>query len=159
MTADMRLAGRMLGTSAGDYVELMKRELDRVMKQTRGNRLQAIKIGLQRLREADLITPRDFKRLQRMAAAVLLAERGPRQARTAAATLARLHEETSKDPEASTMGATMVGVAYRTNNKQVIAAGGLFGMVLGAVLTGSPWGAVIGGLVSSWLTERCGDDD
>jgi hypothetical protein len=42
----------------------------------------------------------------------------------------------------------MVGSTYMMKSKNVMAAAGLFGMAVGAILTGNPGGAVIGGLVS-----------
>ena len=158
MPLDFLLAQRALGVSAGDYVDLLRREIDAVLNQAGVNRSQAIKVALRRMRAGDLITDRELKRLQRMSAAVLLAERGTRQARTAGAALERIYQETLMDGEASPMGSTLVGVSYRTTNKQVISAAGLAGMLVGGLLTGNPWGAIVGGLVGSWLRARCGED-
>ena len=126
MPLDFLLAQRALGVSAGDYVDLW-RHRDRMpcsIKPAATNS-PAIKVALRRMRAGDLITNRELKRLQRMSAAVLLAERGTRQARTAGAALEQIYQETLMDGEASQMGSTLVGVSYRTTNKQVISAAGL----------------------------------
>lgn len=151
-------AHRPLGMSPGDYIDVLQREFDRYLKQARGNRLQAVKLALRQMRSSGLITERDLKRMNQVCVIVFSAERAKQPAADTVAKLERLHHEALGDPEASTMGTTMVGVAYSTRNRQVIAAGGLGGMVIGAMLTGSPWGALVGGLVGGWLAGRCGKD-
>ena len=74
-------------------------------------------------------------------------EAGKQSPEKASARLDALYRESLDDPAASEMGSAMVGVTYSARNSTVAPAMGLFGMLIGALLTGGSGGMLIGGLV------------
>ena len=53
----------------------------------------------------------------------------------------------------------MIGTGYSARNSTVAPATGLFGMLIGGLLTGGPGGALIGGLVGWTAGKVCGDEE
>ena len=53
----------------------------------------------------------------------------------------------------------MVGVTYAARNSTVAPAMGLFGMLIGGLLTGGSGGMLIGGLIGWGVGKVCGDEE
>ena len=151
-------AYRTLGVSPGDLVDAIREEVDRMLKEAGGNRRKAFNAGLQRMHSSGLITNADLKRLEKVGLIVLEVAAGKRSHEEGAAALDRLYLDAVKDAEGSLMGSTMIGVTYSARRKQVAQALGLMGMVIGGMLTGSPWGALIGGIIGYTLGGGCKKD-
>ena len=74
-------------------------------------------------------------------------------------TIETLYRESLADPLATEMGSTMVGVTYSARNSTVAPAMGLFGMLIGGLLTGGSGGMLIGGLIGWGVGKVCGDEE
>jgi hypothetical protein len=146
------------GMSPGDYIDVIRAEVDRLLLQTHGNRLKALSLGFKRMVESGLITDRDLKRLEKVSIVIMSVEQGKYSSHEAVAKLDKLYLEALADPGASSMGATMIGVTYSARTNQNASAAGLMGMVIGGLLTGGPGGALIGGLVGWTVGGGCKED-
>jgi hypothetical protein len=146
--------------SPGDYVDVVRAEVDRILEQNGGKRYKykAVNAGFRRMLEGGLITESDLKPLDRVSLAVIGVEQGKQSAGEAVARLDKLYLEALEDPHGSSMGATMIGVTYSARTNQTASAAGLMGMVVGGLLTGSPWGALVGGLIGWAIGGGCKSD-
>jgi len=155
---ELQPAYQSLGVSPSDLVDAIREEVDRMLKEAGGNRRKAINAGLRRMHASGLITSADLKRLEKVSLIVLEVEAGKRSQEDGVAVLDRLYLDAVKDPDGSSMGSTMTGVMYSARSKQMGQALGLMGMVIGGLLTGNPWGALIGGLIGYTLGGGCKKD-
>lgn len=144
--------------ASGDYIDVVKAEVDSLLKRTNGNRLKAVNLGFKRMRDSGLITDNDLKRLEKVSLVVISAEQGKYTQQEAVAKLDRLYLEAAADPESSSMGTTMIGVTYSARSSQSGRLGGLIGMVIGGLISGGPGGALIGGLVGWAAGGGCKSD-
>lgn len=148
-----------LGIAPGDLLSIITEEADRTIKEAGRNRQRAINLGFQRLLKNGLITESDLKRLEQVCLIVFQVETGKQSSEEASAVIDRLFRESLDDPMASEMGSTMIGVSYTAKNSTVAPAMGLFGMLIGALLTGGSGGMLIGGLVGWGIGKVCGDEE
>lgn len=148
-----------LGISPGDLASVIEDEARRAIEEAGGSRQGAIGLGIRRLRARGLITDVDVKRLEQASRIVFLVDAGKQPPEEAAATLDTLFRESLDDPDASELGSTMVGVTYAARNSTVAPAMGLFGMLIGGLLTGGSGGMLIGGLVGWGVGKVCGDEE
>jgi hypothetical protein len=105
-------AYRNLGVAPGDYIHVIQSELDRILRETNGNRLKALTLGFERIRQSGLITETDLRRLERVAVTIMGVEQGKQSMPDAVARLDALYLEAVADPDATLMGTTMIGVTY-----------------------------------------------
>jgi hypothetical protein len=159
-----KIPQRPLGLSAGELFDLTAREVERTMKEADGSRLEAAKILLKRLRENDLLTERDSKRLEDACELIFIAERGGRPLDDVKSKLLEIHAKILLDAEASPLATTMIGVAYANKPDLLIPGvaivGGLFGSVVGFAVGGTG-GAAVGfavGFVVGAIAGACADD-
>lgn len=152
-------AFRALDLAPGDLAAVIVDEADRAIRSAGGDRRKAITVGLRRLRTNGLITGADLKRLEQVSLLVFQVEAGKQPPEKAAAKLDAIYRESLADPEASEMGSAMVGVTYSARNSTVAPAMGLFGMLIGGLLTGGSGGMLIGGLVGWGIGKVCGDEE
>jgi CHAT domain-containing protein len=107
-----------------------------------------------------LLAPdRDLKRLKIASAAVFQAENGKRAPAETVSKLDRLYLEALADPGSSVMGTTMIGMTYSARTNVVGSGMGLFGMLIGGMITGGPGGALIGGIVGWVAGTACSDEN
>lgn len=151
-------AYKTLGVSPGDLIDVIQAEVDRTLEEAKGDRRKAVNLGLQRMRANGLITNADLQRLEKACLIIFSVDAGKRSQPDAAAELDALYLDAVRDPESSSMGATMIGVMYSARNRQTAAAAGLMGMLVGGLLTGGPGGALIGGLIGWTLGGGCKKD-
>jgi hypothetical protein len=151
-------AYKTLGVSPGDLIDAIQAEVDRTLKEAKGNRRKAVNLGLQRMHVNGLITHADLRRLEKACLIIFSVDAGKKSQHNAVSELDALYLDAVRDPESSTMGTTMVGVMYSARNKQTAAAAGLMGMLVGGLLTGGPGGALIGGLIGWTLGGGCKKD-
>lgn len=149
---------RTPGMSPGDYIDVIGAEIDRLLAETGGNRMKAINLGFARMKDAGIITAADQKRMEKVAVIIDGARKEKTTSEAAAAQLDKLYLEALADPQASSTGATMIGVMYSQRSKQAGEAAGLMGMVVGGLISGGPGGALIGGLVGYFVGSRCSKD-
>lgn len=154
----LRAFGAM-GIAPGDLAAVIEEEADRAIKEAGGNRRKAITLGLRRMRSNGLITDADVKRLEQVSLIVFQVAAGKQSPEKGSARLDALYRESLADPAASEMGSTMVGTAYSARNSTVAPAMGLFGMLIGGLLTGGSGGMLIGGLVGWAAGKVCGDEE
>ena len=152
-------AFRALDIAPGDLAAVIVDEATRAIRQAGGDRRKAIASGLRRMRGNGLITDADLKRLERVSLLVFQVEAGKQPAKKAAAALDAIYRQALADPGASEMGSAMVGVTYSARNSTVAPAMGLFGMLIGGLLTGGSGGMLIGGLVGWGIGKVCGDEE
>jgi hypothetical protein len=158
-SVELLRAHRALGLSPGDLSSVIKEEADRTIKEARGNRQKAINLGFRRMRANGLITDADLKRLERVSLIVFKVEAGKQSQKDGAAAIDTLFRKSLDDPMSSEMGSTMVGATYSARNSTVAPAMGLFGMLIGALLTGGSGGMLIGGLIGWGVGKVCGDEE
>ena len=158
-SVELLRAYRTLGISPGDLASVIEDEARHAIKEAGGNRQKAIGIGIRRMQADGLITDADVKRLEQVTRIVFQVDVGKQPSEEASATLDTLFRESLDDPEASEMGSTMVGVTYAARNSTVAPAAGLFGMLIGGLLTGGSGGMLIGGLVGWGVGKVCGDEE
>lgn len=158
-SVELLRACRTLGFSPGDLISVIQEESDRTIKEAGGNRRKAINLGFQRMRDNGLITDADVERLEHVSRIVFQVEMGKQPPEDAAAAIDRLFHESLDDRTASEMGSTMVGVSYSARNSTVAPAMGLFGMLIGGLLTGGSGGMLIGGLIGWGVGKVCGDEE
>jgi hypothetical protein len=158
-SVELLRAYRALGIAPGDLATVIEEEADRTIKEAGGNRRDAINLGFRRMQSNGLITDSDVKRLEHVNLIVFQVEAGKQSPKEASAMIDRLYRESLDDPAASEMGSTMVGATYSARNSTVAPAMGLFGMLIGAVLTGGSGGMLIGGLVGWGVGKVCGDEE
>jgi len=152
-------AFRTLGISPGDLISVIQEEADRTIKEAGGNRQKAINLGLRRMHKNGLINNTDLKRLEKVNLIVFQVEAVKKSSKDASATIETLYRESLADPLATEMGSTMVGVTYSARNSTVAPAMGLFGMLIGGLLTGGSGGMLIGGLIGWGVGKVCGDEE
>ena len=150
---------RTLGISPGDVASVVESEARRIIEEADGNRKRAIGLGIRRLHSRGLLTDVDVKRLELVTRIVFLAGAGKQTSEEAASALDTIYRESLDDPDASEMGSTMVGATYAAKNSTVAPAAGLFGMLIGALLTGGSGGMLVGGLVGWGVGYVCGDEE
>jgi len=158
-SVELLRAHRTLGISPGDLASVIEDEARRAIDEAGGNRQRAIALGIRRMHGNGLISDSDVKRLEQVARIVFLADAGKQSSEEASVTLDALFRESLDDPDASEMGSTMVGTTYAARNSTVAPAMGLFGMLIGALLTGGSGGMLIGGLVGWGVGKVCGDEE
>ncbi len=158
-SVELLRAYRTLGISPGDLASVIEDEARNAIKGAGGNRQKAISLGIRRMRANGLITDADVKRLEQVARIVFVVDAGKQSSEEAAATIDSLFRESLDDPEASEMGSSMVGVTYAARNSTVAPAAGLFGMLIGGLLTGGSGGMLIGGLIGWGVGKVCGDEE
>ncbi|MCH7737663.1 MAG: hypothetical protein IH872_09730 [Chloroflexi bacterium] len=153
------------GVSAGDLIDVVGREIQLTLRQAKGNRLDATKIGLQRMFAIGLITESDLERVSKACDIVFAADNASYDQTKAASELDALYLDMLASGDSSEIAITMVGVAYSNKQDQTMAVSGLFGMVVGGLIgsaipgLGSAGGALIGGLIGGWLGARCPEVD
>jgi len=69
--------GRLTAIAAGDLLQTMRRETRSILRQAKGDRFDAMKLGLTRLRKDGFITQADLRRLQTLVDAVRAAAEKP----------------------------------------------------------------------------------
>jgi hypothetical protein len=143
----------------GDLFDLVHSEVENTLRAADGNQRKAINLGLRRMHDSGLITNTDVRNLEKASLIVFSVQTGHQSAEEGAGELDALHRDAVANPESSTMGTTMVGGTYSARSKKVSSGMGLFGMLVGALLTGGPGGMLVGGLVGWTAGEVCGDDD
>lgn len=158
-SVELLRAYRTLGLSPGDLASVIEDEANRTIEEAGGNRQRAIGLGIRRMHGNGLLADADVKRLEQAARIVFQVDAGKQPAEEAAATLDTLFRESLDDPDASEMGSTMVGATYSARNSTVAPAAGLFGMLIGGLLTGGSGGMLIGGLVGWGFGKVCGDEE
>ena len=137
----------------------VRKLIERALREAGGSRLKAVSAGLKRMQESGLITEGDLKRLKIASAAVFHAENGRRPPADTVAKLDRLYRDALADPGSSVMGTTMIGMTYSARTNVVGSGMGLFGMLIGGLITGGPGGALIGGLVGWVAGTACSDEN
>lgn len=147
------------GISPGDLSSIIVDEADRTIAEAGGDRQRAVGLGLRRMHDSGLLTDADVKRLEQVSRTVFQVDAGRQSSEAAAAEIATLYREALDDRDASVLGATMVGSSYAARNSTVAPAMGLFGMLIGALLTGGSGGMLIGGLVGWGVGKVCGDEE
>jgi hypothetical protein len=150
---------RMPGMAPGDYIDVVRAEIERALKEAGGSRQKAVSAGLKRMQVSGLITESDLKRLKIASAAVFQAENGKRAPAETVSKLDRLYLEALADPGSSVMGTTMIGMTYSARTNVVGSGMGLFGMLIGGMITGGPGGALIGGIVGWVAGTACSDEN
>jgi hypothetical protein len=158
-SVELLRAFRTLGIAPGDLISVIQEEADRTIKQAGGNRQKAINLGFRRMHTNGLITDTDLKRLEHVSLIVFQVEAGKQSSKDATALIDTLFRESLDDPTSSVMGSTMVGVSYSARNSTVAPAMGLFGMLIGGLLTGGSGGMLIGGLIGWGVGKVCGDEE
>ena len=158
-SVELLRAYRTLGISPGDLISVIHEEADRTIKEAGGNRRKAINLGFRRMHTNGLITDTDLKRLEHVSLIVFQVEAGKQSSEDASAAIDTLFRESLDDPTSSEMGSTMVGVSYSARNSTVAPAMGLFGMLIGGLLTGGSGGMLIGGLIGWGVGKVCGDEE
>lgn len=158
-SVELLRANRALGISPGDLISIIQEEADRTIKEAGGNRQKAINLGFRRMHTNGLITDTDLKRLKRVSLIVFQVEAGKRSSEDASAAIDTLFRQSLCDRTASEMGSAMVGVSYSARNSTVAPAMGLFGMLIGGLLTGGSGGMLIGGLIGWGVGKVCGDEE
>lgn len=158
-SVELLRAYRTLGISPGDLISVIEEEADRTIKEAGGNRHQAINLGFRRMHTNGLITDADLKRLEQLNLIVFQVEAGKQSSEDASAAIDTLFRKSLDDPMASEMGSTMIGVSYSARNSTVAPAMGLFGMLIGGLLTGGSGGMLIGGLIGWGVGKVCGDEE
>jgi len=157
-SVELLRAYRTLGIAPGDLGPVIEEEAAHTIEEAGGNRQKAIEIGIGRMHSDRLITDADVKRLEHVSLIIFQVEAGKQSPQEASAAIDKLFSESLDDPMASEMGSTMVGVSYSARNSTVAPAVGLFGMLIGALLTGGSGGMLIGGLVGWGVGKVCGDE-
>ncbi|MCR2762047.1 hypothetical protein NQ152_00845 [Microbacterium sp. zg.B48] len=152
-------ASLSLGVSPGDLASIIVDEAERTIAEAGGSRHRAIGLGLRRMQRNHLLTEADVKRLDQVSLVVFRVEADKQSPEKAAAVIEGLYRESLDDPTASELGSTMVGSTYSARNSTVAPAMGLFGMLIGALLTGGSGGMLIGGLVGWGVGKVCGDEE
>lgn len=158
-SAELLRVYHTLGISPGDLASVVEGEARQIIEEADGNRQRAIGLGIRRLRSRGLLTDADVKRLEQVSRIIFLAAAGKQSSEEAASTLGAIYRESLDDPDASEMGSTMVGVTYAARNSTVAPAAGLFGMLIGGLLTGGSGGMLIGGLIGWGVGKVCGDEE
>ena len=158
-SVEMLRAYKSLGISPGDLSAVILEEAARTIKAAGGNRQKAVTLGLRRMRKNGLITKADLQRMEKVGLIVFRVEAGKQSSRTASAAIEAIFRDSLDDPEASEMGSTMVGASYSARNSTVAPAMGLFGMLIGGLLTGGSGGMLIGGLIGWGIGKVCGDEE
>lgn len=158
-SVELLRAYRTLGIAPGDLISVIEEEADRTIKEAGGNRRKAINLGFRRMHSNGLITDTDLKRLEQVSCIVFEVEAGKQSSEEASAAIDTLFRESLDDRTASEMGSTMVGVSYSAKNSTVAPAMGLFGMIVGGLLTGGSGGMLIGGLIGWGVGKVCGDEE
>lgn len=160
------IPGLYMGISPGDLIRVTRREIVRILRENDGNRLQALRAGLERFHTSGYITKRDLRRLERAANTVFAVEKGKRSQEEGLAELEDLYHEMVLDPETNQAASTIVGVTYARESGALISAFGLIGTVIGAGIgaalggedgweEGMAWGAAIGAAVGGWIGSLC----
>jgi hypothetical protein len=158
LSVELPPAFRSIGVASGDYIDAIQVEVDRTLKRAGGNRHKAINLGFHRMLSSGLITNSDLKRLEKASLIVFAVDAGKQSHADGAEALDKLYLDAIVDPESSTMGTTIIGATYSARTKQTAQGVGLFGMLVGGLLTGGPGGALIGGLVGWTLGGGCKKD-
>lgn len=158
-SGEMLRAYKTLGFSPGDLITVIQEESARTIKEAGGNRQKAINLGFLRMVKNGLITKSDLKRLERVNLIVFRVEAGKQSSENASAAIDKIFRESLDDPTSSEMGSTMVGASYSARNSTVAPAMGLFGMLIGGLLTGGSGGMLIGGLIGWGIGKVCGDEE
>ena len=158
-SVELLRAYRTLGISPGDLISVIEEEANRTIKEAGGNRHKAINLGFRRMHTNGLITDADLKRLEQVSLIVYQVEAGKQSSEEASAAIDTLFRKSLDDPMSSEMGSTMVGASYSARNSTVAPAMGLFGMLIGGLLTGGSGGMLIGGLIGWGVGKVCGDEE
>jgi hypothetical protein len=158
-SVELLRAYRTLGISPGDLISVIEEESARTINEAGGDRRKAINLGFQRMRGQGLITESDLQRLDQLSHIIFEVEADRQSSEEASAAIDRLFRESLDDPTASQSGSTMVGVSYSARNSTVASAAGLFGMLVGGLLTGGSGGMLIGGLIGWGVGKVCGDEE
>lgn len=158
-SAELQRAFLTWEIAPGDLAVYIAQEARRAIEDAKGDRHRAIDLGLRRMQRGHLLTEADVKRLEQVSLVVFQVEVGKQSPEKGSAILKGLHREALGDPEASDMGSTMIGASYSARNSTVAPAAGLFGMLIGALLTGGSGGMLIGGLVGWTVGKVCGDEE
>ena len=158
-SVELLRAYKTLGVSPGDLISVIQEEADRTIKKAGGNRQKAINLGFRRMCKNGLLTKTDLKRLEKVNLIVFQVEAGKQSSADASAAIDTLFRESLDDPMSSEMGSTMVGASYSARNSTVAPAMGLFGMLIGGLLTGGSGGMLIGGLIGWGVGKVCGDEE
>ncbi len=158
-SVELLRAYKTLGVSPGDLISVIQEEADRTITEAGGNRQKAVNLGFRRMFKNGLITKTDLKRLEKVNLIVFRVEAGKQSSEDASAAIDTLFRESLDDPTSSETGSTMVGVSYSARNSTVAPGAGLFGMLIGGLLTGGSGGMLIGGLIGWGVGKVCGDEE
>jgi hypothetical protein len=158
-SAELQRAFLTWGIGPGDLASVIEQEARRTIEAAKGYRHRAIDLGLRRMQRDHLLTDADVKRLEQVSLVVFQVEVGKQSPEKGSAILEGLHRESLDDPEASDLGSTMIRTSYSARNSTVAPAMGLFGMLIGGLLTSGSGGMLIGGLVGWTVGKVCGDEE
>lgn len=163
--SELSLPRLPLGFSAGDLLEVTEREIQRLLKEAKGDQQQAVKLALGQLLEKGQITPYDAECLGLITDKVFALERGEYSGERAAADIGEIYYAMLADPRSSSAaasGASVVFAAARSKLDEPFVAMTLMGMMAGlgiGAAVGNPIaGAAIGGVVGA-LVSRCVPED
>jgi hypothetical protein len=172
-------ADRLMGRAAGDMLQTVRREVRSVLREARGDRFQAMRTGLSRLRTDGWISGRDVDRLRTLVEIIELTADRPRFPRDAVDKIRETHQAIVADSRSSAaalaigslvnnlvtptepIGDADDGVAYRVAQGHVeggaaVITGAMIGAGVGGEvggLVGAGLGALIGGVVGAVAGE------
>lgn len=154
-----------LGTSAGDFLEVTGREVQRLLKEARGDQQQAVKLALGQLLEKGQVTPYDAECLGLITDKVFALRSGEYTRERAASEIGEVYYAMLADPRSSSAaisGASVVFTAAKSKLDDPFVALTLVGMMVGLAVgaaVGNPIaGAAIGGIVGA-VVSRCVPED
>jgi hypothetical protein len=169
---------RSLAIAAGDFQTTVRREVQRLLDEHKGNPMSALKVGLERLRSDELIRPTEFSTLVEVCESVFAADRGKLEPKTAyertRSAYDRLLLDNGSSPVAlailsvlssayslafssagSTLGDHMVAAKMSQGGDIGLAGGVVLGAVIGGAIGGFG-GAVIGGVIGGVVGTAVG---
>jgi hypothetical protein len=152
----------LMGIGAGDLQHAMRAEVDRILKETKGDALAQTKLLHHRLRELELIEDHELETLSRLAELASESARGERSAQAAHLEARDLYNRMlasrSPSPVAVAIASSSVGsytvtespdgagtVVYAKSNGEWEHRGAAAGAVIGSLW--GPGGAAVGGAI------------
>jgi hypothetical protein len=155
-------------TSFGDISQMIDTEIRSLLREARGNRPRATKMGLQRLLEYELITAHDQQRLEKVSDTLFAAIGGKQDAITAYRDIQAIYQQLVLDKSSSPVAVLLANnaqnsfVAEAPNPDQTGVAfsivvrspgtaagfiGGMVGGFVGGLIAGGGAGAIVGAFV------------
>jgi hypothetical protein len=157
--------GRLIAMAAGDLLQTMFRETRALLQEAGGNRLDAMKLGLVRLRRDGRVTQRDLNRLETLLDAVRAASEQPIVTDEVPEKLRSTYHMLVADGRSSTVAVALASLANSLVTPTEAAQGdGTLTFTLargrvegaGAVLTGAMIGAGVGGEIGGLVGAGVG---